>query len=226
MPPYNANPGVNTFPPLLQPGVTGYAFGSFDASAPTTLMQVSNVALSGNVATVTVALREGKIPAVGSLLTVRGTSTASGAFNVINVAISTVSIDAVTGIGTITFVLIHADVAPNADLGQAYVPVPEVGEALVAGASQAFAIQDIAGHNENGLTIQWSVSYPSPPSTVVMTLQVADMDRDDQYVFLDSNNSTAPDSRSSVQTRFRFIRVVASGISGGSSPTAIVRIGI
>ena len=226
MPSYNANPGVNTFPPLLQPGVTGYAFGSFDASAPTTLMQVSAVALSGNVATITVALREGKIPAVGSLLTVRGTSTVSGAFNVINVAISTVSIDAVTGIGTITFVLIHADVAPNADLGQAYVPVPEVGEALVAGASQAFAIQDIAGHNENGLTIQWSTQFPSAPSTCTTTLQGADFDIDADYVDIDSSMDTGGDSRSITQTRFRFLRAVWSGISGGSNPTGIVRFNI
>lgn len=230
MPPYNASPAVNVFPPLLQPGVTGYAFGSRDSSFPTTLLQISNVSLTGNVGTVTVLVREGKIPAVGSLLTIRGTSTASGAFNIVNVAISTVSIDAVTGIGTITFVLVHADVVSTPDAGMGYVPVPEVGEALPAPsasqASQAFAIQDIAGHNENGVTITWSTYYPSAPSTVVMTLQGADVDQDSQYVTIDTSDSTSPDNRSEVQTRYRFIRVVASGVSGGSSPTAVVRLNI
>jgi hypothetical protein len=230
LPPYNANPGVNTFPVLLQPGVNGYAFGSLNVNFPTTMMEISAVTLIGNVAGVSVLVREGAIPIPGSLLTIRGTSTASGAFNVVNVPIGTVTIDPVTGIGTITFTIVHADVAPVADTGQAYVPVPEVGELLPAPgltqASQAFAIQDIAGHNENGLTIQWSTSYPAQPSTVLMTLQVADVDQDSQYQMLDSSNNTNGDSRSITLTRFRFLRVLASGVTGGASPTAIVRIGI
>ena len=226
MAPYNANPGVNTPVPLLQPGVTGYAFGSFDSRFPTTLMQISNVALTGNVATITVLIREGKIPAAGSLLTIRGTSAASGALNVQNVAIGTVSIDAVTGIGTITFTLAHADIVSVANNGMAYVPVPEVGEALANGASQAFAIQDIAGHNENGLTLQWSTDFPSAPSTCTTTIQVADFDVDADYVDLDSSTDTGGDSRSITLTRFRFIRAVWSNVTGGSSPTGIVRFGI
>jgi hypothetical protein len=226
MPSYNSSPAVNVFPPLLQPGVTGYAFGSFDAKFPTSLMEIFLVMISGNTASIAVALREGKVPAVGSLITIRGTTTASGAFNVLNVPISTVSIDPGTGIGTITFILVHADVASNPDTGMAYVPVPEVGEALVAGASQAFAIQDIAGENENGLTINWSVYFPSQPSTSTITLQCADFDRDDQYITVDSTNSTSVDNRSYVGTRFRFVRMVASGISGGSNPSIVGRINI
>jgi hypothetical protein len=231
MPPYNFSPAVNTPVRLLQPGVPGYAFGSFDASAPTTLMQVSNVALASNVATVTVLLREGKIPAVGSLLTIRGTDTASGAFNVVNEAIGTVTIDSVTGIGTITFNLTHADVVSNPDAGQGYVPVPEIGEALtgtnaVPQSSQAFAIQDIAGHNENGLTINWSVYFPSAPSTAVIALECADVDQDNQYVMVDSTNSTSIDNRSYVDTRFRFVRLKATGVAGGASPTVVGRINI
>ena len=229
MPPYNSSPAVNTFPPLLQPGVTGYAFGSRDSSFPTTLMEIVAVTLIGNVAGISVLLREGKIPVPGSLLTIRGTSAANGAFNVVNVSIGTVSIDASTGIGTITFTLVHADVAPVADAGMAYVPVPEVGELLPSSgsqASQAFAIQDIAGQNENGLTLSWSTTYPAPPSTVLMTLECADFDIDSEYVQVDSSNDTGGDNRSITLTRFRFVRVTASGVTGGSSPTAIVRLGI
>ena len=231
MPPYNASPAVNTFPPLLQPGVTGYAFGSRDSKFPTTLLEISSVAISGNVAVVLVTLREGKIPDTNGLLTIRGSSAASGVFNVVNAPISIVSIDAVTGIGTISFILTNADVPPVADTGMAYVPVPEVGESIIGTdlapqSSQAFAIQDIAGHNENGLTLTWSTTYPSAPSTVLMTLECADFDVDSEYVQVDSSNDTGGDNRSITLTRFRFVRVKATGITGGSAPTAIVRLGI
>lgn len=226
MPPYNANPGVNTFPVLLQPGVNGYAFGSRDASFPTTLMQITNVALSSNVATYTVLIREGKIPTVGSLLTVRGTTSTGGAFNVNNVAIATVSIDQSTGAGTITISLLHADVTSAPDNGMGYVPVPEIGESLVAGASQAFAVPDEAGYNTNGKTISWSTSYPSPPSGVTMALQAAMVDVDSEYKTIDSSNSTAGEIRSLNLRLYRFLRVLASGISGGTNPSAVVRISI
>ena len=226
MPPYNANPGVNTFSPVLQPGVIGYAFGSFGSNFPTTLMQVTSVSLTGNFATLLVRLREGAIPTVNSLITIRGTTVASGAFNVQNVAVAVVNFDASTGIGSISFVLVHADVVSTPDNGMAYVPVPEVGETCANGASQAFAFQDIAGHNENGLTLQWSTSFPSAPSTCTTTLQVADFDLDANYVDLDSSMDTGGDSRSITLTRFRFLRAVWSNVTGGSSPTGIVRFNI
>jgi hypothetical protein len=140
--------------------------------------------------------------------------------------IGTVSINAATGIGTITFTLTHADVVPIADTGMAYVPVPEVGETLANGSSQAFAIQDASGHNENGLTIQWSTFYPSAPSTVTMTLEIADVDLDSEYTQLDSSNNTGGDNRSYTEARPRFLRVTASNVTGGTLPTAIVRVNI
>jgi hypothetical protein len=227
--PYNASPAVNTPVKLLQPGVTGYAFGSYDSEFPTTLMQVTNVSLTGNFATILVQLREGAIPTTDGLITIRGTTVAGGVFNVKNVAVEVVNFDPVTGIGSISFILVNADVPSAPDNGMAYVPVPEVGELLPASgsqSSQAFAIQDIAGHNENGLTLQWSTTYPSAPSGVTMTLECADFDIDSEYVQVDSSNDVGGDNRSITLTRFRFVRVTASGVSGGSSPSAIVRLGI
>ncbi len=223
---YPAGAGGNTPVPLLQPGVSGYLLGSRDSSFPTTRLQITNVALTSNVATVTVLVRSGKIPVAGALISITGTAAASGAFNVSNIAISTVSIDAVTGIGTITFALTHADVVSAPDAGQGYVPVPEVGEALVNGKSQAFAIQDIAGHNENGLTVTWSTFYPSAPSTVTMTLQAAMVNQDAQFETLDTSTNTGGDVRSTTFTRYRFLRVVASNVTGGTNPTAVVRLDI
>ena len=226
MPPYNANPGVNTFPPLLQPGVNGYAFGSFDASSPTSLLEITNLSVSGNVATALVILREGKVPTVGALLTIRGTTISSGVFNVNNVAVATVSIDATTAIGFITFILVNSDVAATPDTGMAYVPVPEVGETLAAGASQAFAVPDYAGDNENGKTITWSTSYPSAPSSVTMQLQGAMFDVEAEYKTLDSSTTTSGEMRSLNLRVYRFLRVKCVSPTGGTSPTAVVRISI
>ena len=227
MPPYvQATAASNTPVKLLQPGVIGYAFGSFNDKFPTTVMGVTNVALTGNVAVVSVKVREGLIPSVGSLITITGTTTAGGAFNVTNVAIATVSIDAVLGTGTISFALVHADVGSAQDTGTATVPVPEVGDALVVGASQQFAVQYEAGMNDNAKTIKWSTFYPSAPSGVTMQLQAADVDIDAQYFTIDSSNTTAGEIRTLNLRNYRFLRANCSAVSGGSSPTAVVRIGI
>jgi hypothetical protein len=217
---------VNEQPKLLQPGVTGYAFGSFDSKFPTTLLKILTVAISSNVATITATIREGKVPTVGSLITIRGTTASGGAFNVLNVAIATVLFDSVTGIGVITFTLVNADAGAVADTGMGYVPMPEIGEACANGASVAFAIQDIAGHNDNGLTVQWSTSYPSSPAIMTAILQGADFDADDQYIEIDRSTQLPTDSRASTQTRFRFLRVLWQDLAGGTDPTGVVRINI
>ncbi len=229
IPSYNASP-VAPPPELLLPGVPGYAFGS-KATGPTTLLQITQVALTSNVATVTVLVREGNIPTTSGLITITGTSVASGSFNVTNKAITGVSITAATGVGTITFALVHADVAPTADAGQGLVPVPEIGEALTNVSSVPFAIPEGSGHDTNELTITWSTFFPSAPGAVTMTLQAAMINLeaaminlDAQYVTLDSSTATTTDLRSITLTRFRFLRVTASGVSGGTNPTSVVKI--
>jgi hypothetical protein len=127
MPNYNNSP----FAPLPQvalPGIPVFAFGSFNDRAAPTKMGISQVALTANVATLTVQLYEGNIPAVGSLITVQGTVSAGGAFNVVNVALTGVTINATSGAGTVTFALTHANVGATADSGFAIVPQPLVGE--------------------------------------------------------------------------------------------------
>ncbi len=226
MPPYDASPAPPTSPLLLIPGVPGYAFGSKNANASTTLLQITKVAITGNVATVTVLVREGNIPTTAGLITITGTQTLASLFNVTNVAITGVTINATTGIGTITFALVHADVAQTVDAGQGYVPVPQIGEALVNGSSQAFALPNLTGHNDNGLTITWRTAFPSAPAAVTMTLQAAEEDKDSEYQTLDTSTSTSGDLRLITLTRFRFVRVTASGVSGGSNPTSVVTINI
>ncbi len=224
MPLYNADPNLNTPVKLIQPGVPAYAFGSLDTSFPTTLMQVTNVALTSNVATVTVQMREGKIPAVGSLITIHGTAAASGAFNVTNVAISTVTINASTGVGTITFALTHADVGSVADAGQAYVPVPEVGEVLAVSKSQAFAIQNSIGR---GYGLSWAYTCPSAPSTIAIQLEGAISNNDSEFTIIGTSQTTTSGYNeifATVPELVNFVRLRVTATTGGSSPTIIGKI--
>jgi hypothetical protein len=225
-PAYNSTPGSNNPTNLLMFGQTAYAFGSFNAAFLTSKMSISNVALTSNVATITVAVYQGQIPAVGSLISVKGTTSTGGLFNVSNVAIASVSIDATSGKGTITFALVHADVVSAPDTGTGYVPVPEVGDALANSTSQAFAVPEEVGMNDNAMTITWSTNYPSVPSTVTMTLQGAMVNQDSQFVTLDTSTNTGGEVRSLTLRRYKFLRVAASNVSGGTLPSAIVRIDI
>jgi len=226
MPTYPTGTGGNTPVPLLQPGVPGYAFGSLDKSFPNTLLQITNVALTSNVATVTVTVRRGKVPAAGSLISITGTAGASGAFNVSNATISTVSIDAVTGIGTITFPLTHADVVSAPDAGQGYVPVPEVPETLAVQKSQAFAIQDSIGR---GYGITWAYSCPSAPSTISIQLEGAVNNNDSEYTAIGSAVTTTTgyvETVAQVPNLVNFVRLKVTATTGGSAPSIIGKIAL
>jgi hypothetical protein len=213
-------------PQLLQPGLPAYAFGSLPLG-PTARFQINQVAITSNVATVRGNVIEGNIPSIGQLITIQGTSNNTPLFNVSNATITGVNISQPSGTGTITFALTHADVVAIADNGVALIPVAEVGELILTGtASRAFAIQDIAGWNENGKTVTWSVSYPTAPSSVTMALQGALVDQDSQYATLDSSTNIAGDGpRMSTLINIRFLRAKCIQASG-TSPAAIVKISI
>lgn len=223
MPPYVGNPTAPVA--MLLAGVPAYAFGS-KGVGPTVLMQVTKVAITSNVATLNVTMREGNIPSVGDLVTVRGTSLASGAFNVTNVALSGVSIDPISGAGTITFALTHADVSTTPDAGQAYAPPSDVPEALANGTSAAFALQEDQGMNQNGRTITWTLSFPVEPSAAVFSLEGALDDNDADYGVLDTYtwaSGTNPALRYVTLVNVRFLRVVVASVSG-TSPTVLAKI--
>jgi hypothetical protein len=153
----------------LQPGRPGYCFGSWDEDADNTTALVTNVALTSNVATVSLKLLYGEIPVANQLISIQGTQTASGAFNVTNVAIASVG-GFTTGdrsVGTVTFALTHGNVASTPDAGQASAPPPEVGDTITPATpyqSQAFAVApvDVLG---NARSIAWRVSFPATPPT-------------------------------------------------------------
>ena len=189
-------------------------------------MKVTTVSANAtNNATIGVQILEGPIPVAGNLITVVGTTQAAGAYNVTNVAISNVVIDATTGIGTITFPLTTAQLAVTADVGAAMVPATAVAEALTNVASQSFAIPQPPGDNSNGKTITWQTIYPNQPATVTMALQAALEDVDSKYQTLDTSTNVLGEMRFITLTDFNFVRVKASGVTG-TTPKAIVTIAI
>jgi hypothetical protein len=224
LPLYPTGSGGNTPVPLLQPGVPGYAFGSKDLTFPTTVLQITNVALTSNIATVTVTVRRGKVPAAGSSISITGTAAASGTFNVSSVTISTVSINATTGVGTITFPLTHADVVSVADAGQGYVPIPEVPESLAVQKSQAFAIQSTIGR---GYGLTWAYNCPSAPSTIAIQLEGAVNNNDSEFTLIGSSQTTTTGYNeivAQVPNLINFVRLRVTATTGGSTPTLIGKI--
>jgi hypothetical protein len=212
--------------PVLSPGVAGYSTGSYNDRVPPTRMQVTSVAISGDVATLGVVIREGYIPVVGALISVRGTQTptSGGApnFNVSNVALTAVSIDSITGSGTVSFALTSSNISTTADSGIAMVPQPEVGEALTSTTTGLqFGLQSILLPN-NGRDVSWSTETPSAPSSYTAHLQGAEFDQESQYVDLDT--MTAPGTQIVNGVRANFLRIKWTSVSGGTSPTGIGKI--
>lgn len=156
---------------LVQKGVPAYLLGSYNTKQANTRMLISNVALTSNVATLTVQIIEGEIPVVGSLVSVQQTQSTSGTFNVNRVAIASVTIVAATGAGTITFPLTHANITSAADTGMAIAEVPEVGEAIVAGASSPCCIQCPPGLDQ--FTVATAVTFTTLPTAATIKLQRA-----------------------------------------------------
>jgi len=215
------------YPTLLQPGVPAYAFGSKNANLPVVRMAISKVQLTSNVATLTVQMLEGNIPAVGDMLTVTGTSTASGAFNTGQspVALTGVTIDSTTGAGTITYALTHANVGLTTDAGLASVDVPEVTYAASGPVkSAAFALQPAKGQ---GRGITWAYNTPSAPASLSIQLEGAVGDSDAEYTTIglaQHGTGTWTEVIATVPENINFVRLNITTWSGGSTPTIVAKI--
>ena len=171
-------PTMNTsaFAPLpivALPGLPAYLYGSLATDTQDTLLQVTNVALTSNVATVSVYVCAGNIPVAGNLISIAGTQAASGAFNVSSVALTGVTIDATTGIGTVTFALTHADVVSAADSGQALVPIQEVPETLAANTSVPVYVPSQEPNDMGEKSITTAITFPTMPTAATVRLYSA-----------------------------------------------------
>lgn len=226
MPAYSSSPFA---PPVkvLIPGQISYSLGSYDRRAPNTRMLVTSVAITSNVATLGVSMVEGNIPAVGALLSVQGTQKATSGggsnFNITNVALASVSINATTGVGTITFALTSSNITTTADAGQAIVLTPELGEAIATGTTGIpFTMFPMGGLASNSRDVSWEVETPSAPSSFTAVLQGSDSNVDADFVTIDT--TTATGARTLTGVRFQFIRGKYTAVSGGSNPTGVLKI--
>jgi hypothetical protein len=221
---YQNNPFTSA--QLVQKGVPCYLFGSYNYKQANTRMLISQVALTSNVATLTVQITEGEIPIVGALVSVQQTASTSGLFNVNRVALSAVSITAATGAGTISFALTHADVVAAADTGTAVAEVPEVGEAVTAVASAACYVQDPTDQ----CTITTSVTFGTKPTAATVTLQSAIRDVDSEYtdvgnaaVLSGTAFTTGPNASFTLKAN-AYYRFKLSGLTLGSGAGIVAKL--
>jgi hypothetical protein len=226
MPSYVNNPFVP--PQFVQQGVNCYLFGSYNDKQANTKMWVTNVALTSNVATITVQIIEGEIPLVGAYISVIQTASTSGLFNVNRAIITAVTINSATGAGTITYALTHADVTSAADAGTAIAEVPEVAETLANGNSVACCLQSPDCDSQK--TVPYSILFPGGiPTAAVVDLQAALRNVDSEFTKVQnaatvtgSEYTAGPFGQATLQRGY-FYRFAVSGVSG--STTIVAKIG-
>ena len=160
-------------PEVALPGKPAYLYGSFATDNQDTLIDISNVALTSDVATITGTIRYGNIPIVGNLISIQGTTAAGGAFNVSSVALTGVTVTASTGVGTFTFALTHADVTSVANSGQALVPIQEIGEAIANNTSVPIYVPSQEPNDMGEKSITTAVTFPTLPTAVTVKLYSA-----------------------------------------------------
>jgi hypothetical protein len=223
MPKYSASP-FNAIQMAI-PGRPAYVWGGFnDAVSPTT-MRVTNVAITTNVATLNVTVTEGNIPVVGSFITVRGTQQSAGVFNVTSVALASVTINATTGIGTVTFALTNANVGSVADAGIAIVPQPITFESVSTNdVTQPVSLLDPAeGKSIGGFSAE--VIWATSTSAGVVTVLAADKNDSSASAPFSAYQSvgtiTFPATRLDVATSTaNFVALSLTGALTGSSTIA------
>lgn len=213
-------PAFITAPPAITPrrglqeGIPGYSAGGGPAlfGQADSRFAITSVTANGATATITGALIEGPVPIVGGLISVRGSQAAGGVFNVTNVAISAVSLNA-NGVGTISFALAQT-VGATADSGQAIVPPTETFEAIVNATPakfQQFAIPEPAGFPGQGRLVL--MTWKTVTVTVIaLQLEQAINDVDAEYVIVGVSQTTLTGSLQALISG-RFIRLNVTAIT-------------
>lgn len=179
MPPY-IPPAVNPNVQQAVPGLVSYLWGSFNDDVAPTRMTVTSVQLTSPTAQVTGIVIEGQIPTVGQLVSIRGA--VPSYFNVTNAKITAVSASANpdAGVYTISFALTNSNIPTTNSPGLAIAPQVEIGEAVVAGASQQAALQANVNPAQ-GRSIRFDTSFPVSQGSVLVVAQSADLDIDSEY---------------------------------------------
>lgn len=223
---YNTSP-FGPPPVLMVGGRTEWLYGNRDDRTSPTLIKVSSVAITSNVATVVGTIISGNIPAVGSLVSIQGTTTGSGEFNVTNVALTAVTATASTGAITVTFALTGSNVSTTADNGFAIVPVPITFDTLANGSSRqvASAENDPSENDERSYFAQ--VFFGTVPTTATVSLQASLVDQDSAYQTVAVVATVVGGAVTLSGTTFsnmnlKFIRFNVSGLTGSGTIAAAI----
>lgn len=218
MPFYNKSPFRGPIR-LLYAGVVEYLFGSWAQDKSPAQFYVTATALAANVATLGVTIYGGDPPAVGSLVSVQGTQTSGGQFNVVNVALSAVNL--VNGAGTVSFPLVGANQATTPDAGIAVVPQPIQTEAIAAGASIPVAMSNNSYGGDLNNTVTAQAVFGSLPTAVTVQLQGSMFENDADYVTLGTIATVAGSAVTAngltVTGNWLFFRGLVSGITGAGT---------
>jgi hypothetical protein len=205
---------------LLYAGVAEWLRGYWPQDKSPTKMRVSSVAIASDVATLGVTVFEGDIPAQGSLISVQGTQTSGGEFNVANVALTAVNI-ASTGVGTVSFALADANVATTQDAGLAIVPQPVQMEAIANGASVPVAMSNNSFGGDLDRTVTAQAIFGTLPTAATIVLQGSMVDSDADYVTVGTIATVAGSEVTAngltVVANWLFYRALTSGVTGAGT---------
>jgi hypothetical protein len=138
-----------------------------------TLIQVTSVAISANVATVVGTIQRGNVPVAGNMISIQGTQTLSGAFNVSSIPLSSVSVVVATGVVTMTFPLVGTTTLTTADAGKALIPIAEVAETLAANTSVPVYVPSQEPNDMGSKSITTAVTFPTMPTAATVKLYSA-----------------------------------------------------
>jgi hypothetical protein len=178
-----------------------YLFGARDYKKDQMLFSILDVAVTSDVATLTVQLESGGgpspvsgLPVVGAKMGVRGTQTNSGVFNVDPTTLTGTTISAATGAGTLSYALTNANVATTADTGVVVVQSEIVPDLVSSGSASApYSLVFTPDESDNsrclGCQAIWSGTMPSAATVV---LQGANIDDDAQYMTIANTQGCAP----------------------------------
>lgn len=204
---------------LVAPGSLTYLLGSRAADGGK--MVLTSVAIASNVATVGVTGWSGPLPVVGTPITIRGSQTASGAFNVSNVAVSAATLDS-SGTGTLSFALTHADISTTADTGSLTFPPQVTGETAVAAATIAGALARPSGARSQNAVFAQLTQPSTGVSALTATAQVSEDNVNwvTRTEVLTIAGSAITAGSVYFETTALFVRFLLSGLTG-SGPVAI-----
>jgi hypothetical protein len=174
-------------PQLLVPNIPSYVWGSFNDKTGPTTGKIISTSGNGTTSTVVIQITGGNVPIVSSLstplITIVGSANASGAYNVTNVALASISAGANpdSGIYTVTF-LGSGNSAVAADTGQFIIPQPEVGETVSGTGSSVPVAVGANGPTSSGKSLSVSVTLPAGSlSGVTINVQGSNFDVDSAY---------------------------------------------